>query len=93
MAQRDWSWEDLFDGELHELVPGEDFVADDKPGPNEPELPSGAVVGARVAEGWSSLAIRLNTLARALGQKTPFPAYQVGKKCFFLFYGKKELPK
>lgn len=91
MTQRDWSWEDLFDGELHELVPGDDFVAADKPGPGEPELPKGAVIGARVADGWSSVAISLNAIARGLGYETPFPAYQVGKKCLFLYYGKEPI--
>lgn len=88
MQDDDWTWEDLFDGELHELVPGEDFIPADKAAEGQPPLSKSAIVGANVAEGWSSTAICLNKIAKALGSQNQFPAYQVGKTCLFLYNGK-----
>lgn len=89
MKDEGWTWEDLFDGELHQLIPGVDFLPADKAAEGQAPLPKSAVVGARVADGWSSTAICLNQIAKALGSENQFPAYQVGKSCLFLYQGKR----
>jgi hypothetical protein len=67
---------DLFDGELHELVPGVDWQEINTEGMEPSAQRSCAVAG-----GWSVVAIQLQAISRAIGGKPN--CYQKGKRYFF----------
>ena len=81
----DECFDDLFDGEEHELFPGKDFVpaAENLDGT---ELTLGEKLSAGVSDGWAALASRLNSLAKVMGHEG-YAAWQRGDRYFFQYNG------